>query len=153
RAMDTRLPPEVNPRTRQLALRLRGAAASERDYIEAVLAMFTQQPFFYTLTPPKLDRNAVDDFLFNTRSGFCEHYASAFAVLMPAACIRARGVTGYQGGEYNRMGEYWIVRQSDAHAWTEVWLEERGWTRVDPTAAVAPERIERGSREVMGAQA
>ena len=88
--------------------------------------------------------DSVDDFLFNTRRGFCEHFASAFTVLARAAGIPARVVTGYQGGEYNPMGGYLLVRQSDAHAWSEVWLEGRGWVRVDPTAAVAPERVERG---------
>ena len=86
--------------------------------------------------------NSVDDFLFNTRRGFCEHFASAFTMLARAAGIPARVVTGYQGGEFNPMSGYLIVRQSDAHAWSEVWLEGRGWVRVDPTAAVAPERIE-----------
>jgi hypothetical protein len=86
----------------------------------------------------------MDRFLFETRRGFCEHYASAFAVMMRAAGVPSRIVLGYQGGEMNRMGDYMIVRQSDAHAWTEVWLAGQGWRRVDPTAAVAPERIEAG---------
>ncbi len=153
RQLDTRLPSERNPRTRELAQRMRGAAASERDYIAAILRTFREQEFVYTLTPPKLDPDAVDDFLFNTRSGFCAHYASAFTMMMRAAGIPARVVTGYQGGEYNRLGEYWIVRQADAHAWSEVWLAGRGWVRVDPTAAVAPERIERGSAGLNGAGA
>jgi hypothetical protein len=107
--------------------------------------MFREQEYFYTLEPPRLEANAVDDFLFNTRRGFCEHFASALTMMARAAGIPARVVTGYQGGEYNPMGGYLIVRQSDAHAWSEVWLgEERGWVRVDPTAAVAPERIEQG---------
>jgi hypothetical protein len=88
--------------------------------------------------------NVVDEFLFKTRRGFCEHYASAFTVVMRAAGLPARVVTGYQGGEINPLGDYLLVRQSDAHAWSEVWLEGSGWVRVDPTAAVAPERIERG---------
>src|SRR5690606_13368344 len=98
----------------------------------------------YTLTPPLLGEHPVDDFLFNTRSGFCEHYASAFAFLMRAAGIPARVVTGYQGGEVNPIGGYLIVRQSEAHAWVEVWLEGRGWVRIDPTAAVSPLRVESG---------
>jgi len=93
---------------------------------------------------PRLERDSIDDFLFNTRRGFCEHFASAFTVLARAAGIPARVVTGYQGGEFNPLGGYLIVRQSDAHAWSEVWLDGKGWVRVDPTAAVAPERIERG---------
>jgi len=98
----------------------------------------------YTLKPPRLGRDASDEFLFQTRKGFCEHYASSFALLMRAANIPARIVTGYQGGELNEIGNYLIVRQSDAHAWTEVWLDDRGWLRVDPTAAVSPDRIEKG---------
>ncbi len=103
-----------------------------------------QQDFYYTLTPPGLDRDSIDDFLFNTRQGFCGHYASAFTTMMRAAGIPARVVAGYQGGDWNPVGGYLIVRQSHAHAWTELWLPGSGWTRVDPTAAIAPERIERG---------
>ena len=106
--------------------------------------MFRNQQFFYTLTPPLLGEDPIDDFLFNTRSGFCEHYASAFVFLMRAAGIPARVVTGYQGGEVNPIGDYMIVRQSEAHAWAEVWLEGEGWLRVDPTAAVSPLRVESG---------
>ena len=106
--------------------------------------MFRTQPFVYTLEPPRLADNAVDEFLFSTRKGFCEHYASAFTIVMRAAGIPARIVTGYQGGEFNPYGGYLIVRQSDAHAWSEVWIEGSGWRRVDPTAAVAPERIQGG---------
>jgi len=96
------------------------------------------------LSPPPLGEHAVDDFLFRTKSGFCEHYASSFTVLMRAAGIPARVVTGYQGGEVNPYGRYLIVRQADAHAWTEVWLADEGWVRVDPTAAVSPLRIQSG---------
>jgi hypothetical protein len=98
----------------------------------------------YTLDPPRLAENAMDEFLFETRRGFCEHYASAYTLLMRAAGVPARVVTGYQGGEFNPIGGYLIVRQSDAHAWSEIWVAGRGWLRVDPTAAVAPERIEQG---------
>jgi hypothetical protein len=91
----------------------------------------------------------VDDFLFNTRLGFCGHYASAFAFLMRAAGLPARVVTGYLGGEWNPIGRYFIVRQSDAHAWTEVWLEGRGWARVDPTGVVAPERLRHGILDML----
>ena len=89
-----------------------------------------------------MDNNPADEFLFEHRKGFCEHYATSFVLLMRLANIPARVVAGYQGGEWNPAGEHLIVRQSDAHAWTEVWLDEKGWTRYDPTAAVAPERIE-----------
>jgi hypothetical protein len=86
----------------------------------------------------------VDEFLFETKQGFCEHYAGSFVVLMRAAGIPARVVTGYQGGEYNDLGGYYILRQYDAHAWAEVWLQNRGWVRIDPTAAVSPARIQSG---------
>ncbi|HEX7156777.1 MAG TPA: transglutaminase domain-containing protein, partial [Burkholderiaceae bacterium] len=104
----------------------------------------------YSLHPPALGRDTVDDLLFETRSGYCEHYASAFVVLMRALEIPARVVTGYQGGEINPVDGFLTVRQSDAHAWAEVWLERRGWVRVDPTAAIAPERIERGLDALSG---
>jgi transglutaminase-like putative cysteine protease len=143
RGRDTRPPPH-NPRTLELAKQLRSAHPDTEGYVRAVLAMFTEQPFFYTLTPPKPSDDSVDGFLFDTKRGFCGHYASAFAALMRAAGIPARVVTGYQGGAPNPYGDYWILRQSDAHAWTEVWIEGRGWVRIDPTAAIAPQRVESG---------
>lgn len=139
-----RLPANTNPRSVDLAHDMRRAAADDRAYIRAVLAMFRNQNFYYTTEPPRLGVNPVDEFLFQTRAGFCEHYASAFAVLMRAAGIPARVVTGYQGGEINSVGNYLIVRQADAHAWIEVWLGNDGWVRVDPTAAVSPARVEAG---------
>lgn len=142
--IDTRLSGTANPRTRAFATQLRAQSSSDEDFIKQVLTMFNQQTFVYTLSPPLLGDNAVDDFLFTTKRGFCEHYASAFTVLMRAAGIPARVVTGYQGGELNDMNHYLIVRQSDAHAWSEVWLQDKGWVRIDPTAAVSPSRIERG---------
>ncbi|HEY2145469.1 MAG TPA: DUF3488 and transglutaminase-like domain-containing protein [Steroidobacteraceae bacterium] len=144
RGRDTQLPRNRNPRTRQLAAELRAAHPDDMDYVHAVLDMFTQQSFFYTLTPPQLGRDSVDEFLFGTKRGFCEHYASAFTVLMRAAGIPTRVVTGYQGGLLNPYGDYWILRQSDAHAWSEVWIDGRGWVRIDPTASIAPSRVERG---------
>lgn len=150
RRIDTRLN-DTNPRTRALAQRMRAAAGSDADYVAAVLRLFNQQAFVYTLEPPRLQTNPVDQFLFDTRRGFCEHYASAFTVLMRAAGIPARIVTGYQGGEYNALGSYLIVRESDAHAWSEVWLDGQGWVRIDPTAAVSPQRIERGIDSALGA--
>ena len=140
------LPPAFNPRTLALAARWREESDGDQHLVERALTMFREQPFRYTLQPPRLGRDSVDDFLFDTRSGFCEHYAGAFVVLMRALDIPARVVTGYQGGERNPVDDWWLVRQADAHAWAEVWLSERGWVRVDPTAAVAPERIERGVR-------
>ena len=137
------LPPGFNPQTHALAAQLRNQSDDNPTLIRTVLSRFREQPFRYTLEPPRLGRNAVDDFLFGTRAGFCEHYASAFVVLMRALDIPARVVTGYQGGQVNPVDGFLTVRQSDAHAWAEVWLQGRGWVRVDPTAAVAPERIER----------
>ena len=151
RRRDTRLPAERNPRTQAFALELRGRHPDPLDYVNAVLDLFRRQPFFYTLEPPPLGANSVDEFLFDTRRGFCGHYASAFAVLMRAAGIPARVVTGYHGGTYNRFADYWIVGQSDAHAWDEVWIDGRGWTRVDPTAAVAPGRVEPGAERSLTA--
>jgi protein-glutamine gamma-glutamyltransferase len=133
-----------NPRAFALARRLRAQAPSDAVFIEAVLGFFRRGGFQYTLTPPQLGADSVDEFLFGTRRGFCGHYASAFVMLMRAGGVPARVVTGYLGGEWNTIGHYLLVRQSDAHAWAEVWLEGRGWTRIDPTAVVAPERLTRG---------
>ena len=135
--------PRKNPRTVAFARELRGRSASDRAYIAAVLDWFHNEPFVYTLAPPPLAGDGVDEFLFDTRRGFCEHYASAFVVLLRAAGIPARVVTGYQGGEINPTGGYMIVRDSDAHAWAEALLDG-SWQRLDPTAAVAPSRIEGG---------
>jgi protein-glutamine gamma-glutamyltransferase len=152
RASDTRIPSNRNPRTMQLAQSLRREHPDDAQFVGAVLAMFTQQPFYYTLTPPKLADDSVDAFLFDSKRGFCEHYASAFAMLMRAAGIPAHVVTGYQGGTFNRFADYWIVRQSDAHAWDEIWIEGRGWLRVDPTSAIAPERVEVATGDALDAQ-
>ena len=137
-------PEEYNPQTIAFGQSLARRLPTTEAIVDEVLALFRREAFFYTLNPPVLGRDTVDEFLFGTRRGFCEHYASSFALLMRAAGIPARIVTGYQGGEYNSSGNYLIVRQSDAHAWTEVWFDQRGWVRVDPTAAVSPDRIERG---------
>jgi transglutaminase-like putative cysteine protease len=145
--------PPGNPRTVALARRIRDEG--DRDaarIIERALAMFREQEFYYTLRPGQLTGNRIDEFLFETRRGFCEHYASAFTFMMRAAGIPARIVTGYQGGEINPsmlLGGHMTVRQSDAHAWSEVWLDGQGWVRVDPTGYVAPERIESGIGEAL----
>lgn len=136
--------PQGNPQARTLAAQWASTQGDGQAIVDQALNLFRNEAFFYSLKPPLLGENSVDDFLFVSRRGFCEHYASAFVVLMRAAGIPARVVTGYQGGERNPLGDYWIVRQRDAHAWAEVWLENQGWTRVDPTAAVAPDRVERG---------
>ena len=138
------LPPDSSPRARALAAGWLTDAPGGRELIERAMAYLRSQPFQYTLTPPALGAQPVDEFLFETREGFCEHYASALTVLLRAAGLPARVVTGYQGGEFNALGSYYIVRQSDAHAWTEVWLEDEGWVRVDGVAAVAPERVALG---------
>ena len=139
-----RLPAGSNPRTMEFARGLRQRVADDRAFMKEVLSMFRAEAYFYTLEAPPLGNQPVDEFLFQTRRGFCEHYASAFAVLMRAGGIPARIVTGYLGGEFNPLGDYMIVRQSDAHAWAEVWLRDSGWVRVDPTAAVSPLRVESG---------
>ncbi len=136
------LPDNLSPRTRRLAASLRGKGRKDEDVVRAALRYFNQQPFVYTLQPPILKGDPVDQFLFETRKGFCEHYATSFVILMRLADIPARVVVGYQGGQLNPMGGHLVVRQSDAHAWAEVWLADKGWTRIDPTSAVAPERIE-----------
>ena len=142
-------PESRNPRTAELASSMRAAATSDEAFVRAVLKKFNEEEYHYTLEPPPLGSHPVDRFLFETRRGFCEHYASAFAVMMRAAGIPARIVVGYQGGELNPVGDYMIVRQADAHAWTEVWLPGSGWRRVDPTAAVAPERVDAGRTGAM----
>jgi transglutaminase-like putative cysteine protease len=136
-------PPAGNPRTVAFARSLREQYPDDRHFIGAVLRWFRDEQFFYTLAPPLLEQEPVDMFLFETRRGFCEHYASAFVVMLRAAGIPARVVTGYQGGEINPRGGYMIVRQSDAHAWAEAIIDGE-WHRFDPTAAVAPSRVERG---------
>ncbi len=139
------LPEGLNKRAVEFAESL--FIESNRDhssYINNVLKHFATGEFFYTLTPPILGANAMDEFLFDTRRGFCEHYSSAFVYLMRAVGIPSRVVVGYQGGEMHPFDDYMIVRQSDAHAWAEAWLQDEGWVRIDPTAAVSPNRIENG---------
>ena len=146
-----RLPPRSNPRTLALGRELRAKHGDDDAAVVAAgLDWLRSQPFVYTLTPPLLDHDPVDMFLFETHRGFCEHFAGGFAVLMRAAGVPARIVTGYQGGEVNPRGLYLIVRQSDAHAWAEV-LVNGEWRRVDPTAVVAPLRIELGLSRAVGA--
>ena len=136
------LPANINPRTRALAEQWRSMPPEK--IAATALALFEKENFYYTLQPPLLGQDGIDQFLFDTRRGFCEHYASAFVFLMRAAGVPARVVAGYQGGEVNPIDGYLTVRQSDAHAWAEIWLAGRGWQRIDPTAAVAPSRIARG---------
>ncbi|MEJ1403524.1 MAG: DUF3488 and transglutaminase-like domain-containing protein [Candidatus Sedimenticola sp. (ex Thyasira tokunagai)] len=137
------LPNNISLRMRKLVAQWRQQSSNNRELVNLSLNHYRQQPFYYTLYPPLAEENPVDQFLFDSRRGFCEHYATSFVTLMRLAGIPARVVTGYQGGEVNPIGGYLIVRQSDAHAWAEVWLKGLGWVRTDPTAAVAPERVER----------
>jgi transglutaminase-like putative cysteine protease len=138
------LPAGFNPRNLALAAQMRRdpslADGGPQALVQAALDRLRTGNYQYTLDPGVYGRDSADEFWFDRREGFCEHIASAFVVLMRAMGIPARLVTGYQGGELNRVDGFWIVRQSDAHAWTEVWLAGRGWVRVDPTAAVAPGR-------------
>ena len=136
------LPERVSPRLRALAERWRAEARAPEQIVARGRSLFRDEPFVYTLRPPPLGEDPLDAFVFDVRRGFCEHYAASFVTLMRLAGIPARVVTGYQGGERNAIGDYLTVRQSDAHAWAEVWLPGQGWVRVDPTAEVAPERVE-----------
>lgn len=141
--MALRLPARANPRTRQLAQQWLEQGLSANEIVSQAMAYIRESDFYYTRQPPGLSApNPVDTFLFETKRGFCEHYAASFTTLMRAAGIPARVVTGYQGGEHNEQGNYLIVRQSDAHAWSEVWLDDHGWLRIDPTSLIPAENIE-----------
>ena len=153
RHIDLALPVDRNPRTQSLATTLRASAGGDAAFAALAMSYLRDGGFEYTLTPQRLGRDSVDDLLFTTRQGFCAHYASAYVTLMRAGGVPARVVTGYLGGEWNRFGGYLIVRQSDAHAWAEVWLADRGWVRTDPTAVVAPERLTRGRYDLAGSGA
>ncbi|WP_227685925.1 transglutaminase family protein [Psychrobacter aquimaris] len=145
RRLNLALPDDGNPQARALAQQLFAQSGSDPvRYMAAIERWINQTEFRYTLSPPRLNNNRIDEFLFETKAGFCEHYSSSFTFMLRAAGIPARVVAGYQGGELSRGGNVWEVRQKDAHAWTEVWLEGQGWVRVDPTAFVAPERVEQG---------
>lgn len=143
------LPRLGNPQTRECAQQLRRQYADDADLVNALLRHFNQEPYHYTLKPPALGSDSVDEFLFSSRRGFCAHYAGAMVFALRAAGIPARVVAGYQGGETNQAGQFVQVRQFDAHAWVEYWQAEQGWLTVDPTFQVAPERIERGLQEAL----
>ncbi|MBI1943297.1 MAG: DUF3488 domain-containing transglutaminase family protein [Betaproteobacteria bacterium] len=151
-----RLPPGFNPRARALARSWRESSQNEPAADAGVLAraieFFRRERLQYTTEPPLLGRDAVDEFLYETRAGFCEHFSSAFAFLMRAAGIPARVVTGYQGGDLNPVDGKFTVRQSDAHAWTEVYIRDRGWIRVDPTALSVPGRLDAGMARAVRAE-
>lgn len=138
------LPKAATEKQQALINKLQGFDGRPEQFIQNLLNHFKEEKFYYTLTPPLMPDEPIDTFLFETRSGFCSHYATAFVYLLRIAKIPARVVGGYQGGEINEVGGFLEVRQADAHAWAEAWLEKKGWVGFDPTAAVAPERIERG---------
>ena len=137
------LPPAFNPRTRQLGEQLRREARGDdaAALLQTVLERLRNGGYRYTLEPGLFGQHSADEFWFDRKQGFCEHIAASFVILMRAAGVPARVVTGYQGGELNALDGFFVVRQSDAHAWAEVWMNGRGWVRVDPTAAVAPGRV------------
>ncbi|GLX14403.1 protein-glutamine gamma-glutamyltransferase [Pseudomonas straminea] len=147
-----RLPRDGDARSRAWAQELRRQYPQDQQLVEALLAHFNRQPYFYTLTPTPLGADSIDEFLFDTRSGFCAHYAGAMTFVLRAAGIPSRVVAGYQGGELSSNGNYVQVRQFDAHAWVEYWLPETGWTSVDPTFQVAPERIEQGLEQALAGE-
>ncbi len=151
RSHELALPGGFNPETLALAAQWRLESRSVDELILRLLDWYNQT-FTYTLRPPALGKHSVDEFLFQTKRGFCEHFASSFVFFMRAAGIPARVVAGYQGGERHPTDNYLTVRQYDAHAWAEVWLAGRGWVEVDPTAAVAPQRIEQSFSELFGAE-
>ncbi|MGY4531905.1 transglutaminase-like putative cysteine protease [Pseudomonas sp. TE3786] len=146
------LPKDGNPQSRAWAQQLKDQYPEPQALVQALLQHFNREPYSYTLRPPAVGEDSVDDFLFDTRAGFCEHYAGAMAYVLRAAGIPARVVAGYQGGELNRAGQFIQVRQFDAHAWVEYWREGVGWTTVDPTFQVAPDRIQRGLEEAMAGE-
>ncbi|MEM7692559.1 MAG: transglutaminase domain-containing protein, partial [Pseudomonadota bacterium] len=153
REVETRLTLDQNAQTRTLARELYSNTTSTREYVNEVLSFFRENAFYYTLQPPLLATdNAMDDFLFRSRRGFCEHYAYAFTVMMRSVGIPARIVAGYHGGEVNPVNRTVIVHQFDAHAWTEVWVDGEGWIRVDPTSAVSPDRILYGLERAVAAE-
>jgi len=139
---NTQLPDNISPKITELVKKLQGFDESPEIFIKNLLQHFRYENFHYTLQPPLMLENPIEQFLFEARAGFCEHYAATFVYLMRIAQVPARIVTGYQGGAFNKVGNFLEIRQANAHAWAEVWIEGKGWLRVDPTSAIAPERIE-----------
>ncbi len=143
RRQELQLPREGNPETRSRAQQWAREADSDVDLIDRLMGLYRER-FRYTLRPQTLGQHSVDEFLWQTQEGFCEHFASSFVFFLRASGIPARVVVGYLGASHNPLEDYWTVRQRDAHAWAEVWLEGQGWVRYDPTGAAAPGRIEDG---------
>ncbi|WP_299794444.1 DUF3488 and transglutaminase-like domain-containing protein [uncultured Shewanella sp.] len=152
RQLNLQLPDGINPRTFDLAKAFETRFPEPETRLNAMMKYFTEQPYFYTLTPPQVGPQQIDDFLFENKAGFCVHYASAFAFMARASGLPARLVTGYQGGEINQNAGYLSIYQYMAHAWTEVWLEDKGWVRFDPTAMIAPQRVLQGFDSYFQAQ-
>jgi protein-glutamine gamma-glutamyltransferase len=146
------LPKTIHPEIVQFVQDLKSRATSSDDFVRLVLQHFQQGGFTYTTQPGRYGEDPVHEFLFKRKQGFCEHYAGAFALLMRLANIPSRVVSGYQGGEYNSYGGFWVIRQANAHAWCEVWLQGRGWIRVDPTSVVSPNRIQQGIEAIFEQQ-
>ena len=147
--LERSLPPGSNPETVRIARQWASETPSAQALTRRLLQLFNQS-FVYTLEPPQLGTHTVDEFMWETRRGFCEHFASSFAFFMRAAGHPARVVGGYLGGEVHPTEQFVTVRQYDAHAWAEIWIEGSGWVRVDPTAAVAPERVEMSLADLFG---
>jgi len=143
------LPGSGNPRARALAEEMKADNPTPEALVEALMSRFRQQAYYYTLRPPTMPQDGIDALLFDEKRGFCAHYAGATTFLLRAAGIPARVIVGYQGGDPGAGNEYLVVRQYDAHAWVEAWIEGQGWVRVDPTAAIAPDRIESGLRDAV----
>lgn len=146
------LPAEGDPRSRAWARELQARHPQPDALVQALLQHFNREPYHYSLKPPPVGIDSIDEFLFRTRRGFCAHYAGAMTFVLRAAGIPARVVAGYQGGELNPRGNFFTVRQFDAHAWVEYWQAGQGWTSVDPTFAVAPERIEQGLEQALSGE-
>jgi transglutaminase-like putative cysteine protease len=138
------VPAGINPRTRQWVEHLQSQVADDHDLTASILRHFGEEAFYYTLTPTAGSGAQIDDFLFDNRAGYCEHYAGALTFMLRIAGIPARVVAGYQGGDFNPITEHWSVYQYNAHAWVEAWYPDTGWRRLDPTASIAPERITLG---------
>jgi len=149
RLRNKRIPPNSNPKLYAKGVALAEQYDNPRDIIRSVLAELNSEPFQYTLNPPRLNQNSLDQFFYETKSGFCEHYASSFAFILRAAGVPTRLVLGYMGGEYNAQAKYYNVYQRNAHAWNEVYIEGEGWVRVDPTGAVHPDRVNQGFSQTL----
>ncbi len=152
RQINLALPEEGNDQSRVWATQQYALVNDPQEFVNFLLRYINNEPYFYTLQPPIMLEDMVDDFWFNHKKGFCEHYAGAMTFMLRAAHIPARVVTGYQGGEYNPVGDYYLIMQRDAHAWIEYWVEDKGWIRVDPTSAIAPFRIDESLLQEMGAR-